>query len=88
MSEIERAIEMFTKLIWSGALYESEVDTYNAAIKVLKLELEREKNPLTCDGCKESGLWDDEIEHGYNCPCMGCERNFPDRYEPKGEPNV
>lgn len=38
----------------------------------------------TCKGCKQQGAWDNEIELGYNCPCMGCKRNFPDCYEPKG----
>ena len=81
MSEIERAIEMFTKLIWSGALYESEVDTYNAAIKVLKLELEREKNPLTCEGCK-----DYERRFSMARPCVFCIRSVEkDYYESKGE---
>ena len=94
MSEIERAIaywEEFEREIDempNSEILEAQREPVRTALTVLRAELEREKNPLTCDGCKESGLWDDEIEHGYNCPCMGCERNFPDRYEPKGEPNV
>jgi len=81
MSEIERAIECFKKKVWSGELYESEVDMYNAVIKVLRAELEREKNPLTCDGCE----WKPKMMGITRC--NKCKR-FPlltDRYEPKGE---
>ena len=50
MSEIERAIECFNNKVWSGELFESEVDMYNAVITVLRAELEREKNePLTIE---------------------------------------
>ena len=54
MSEIERAIECFNNKVWSGELFESEVDMYNAVIGVLRAELEREKNaPLTAEQLAE-----------------------------------
>ena len=50
MNKIERAIECFNNKVWSGELFESEVDMYNAVYKVLRAELEREKNePLTIE---------------------------------------
>ena len=82
MSEIERAIECFNNKVWSGELFESEVDMYNAVNKVLRAELEREKNPLTCDGCK-----DQEDMYVGDTMCYDCRRftTLPDRYEPKGK---
>ena len=79
MSEIERAIECFNNKVWSGELFESEVDMYNAVNKVLRAELEREKNPLTCDGCRRDDA------PGFYKDCKHCKRNANDYYEPKGE---
>ena len=52
------------------------------ALKLLRAELEREKNPLTCDGCK-----DQEDMYVGDTMCYDCRRftTLPDRYEPKGE---
>ena len=35
----------------------------------------------TCNGCKHYGKWEDEIENGYNCPCIRCARRGIDNYE-------
>lgn len=52
------------------------------ALKLLRAELEREKNPLTCDGCR----WEQDYSPSQ---CDTCSRSGQyDRYEPKGEPNV
>lgn len=81
MSEIERAIECFNNKVWSGELFESEVDMYNAVNKVLRAELERDKNPLTCDGCK-----DYDRRFSMARPCVSCIRSVEkDYYESKGE---
>jgi len=51
----------------------------------LKEKLDREKNPLTCDGCDNKDKFDYSREVGRPCPCTHCKRIAPDRYEPKGE---
>lgn len=85
MSEIERAI----KVLEEEYAFTLECDAtqkrssaYKTALAVLRAELDREKNPLTCDGC----------EHLYqkcngSIKCENCSRGtiLPDRYEPKGE---
>lgn len=92
MSEIERAIEYYEQTLESikHMMVECElkneiVSAHKTALTVLRAELEREKNPLTCDGCKsQEGMYvDDNL-------CYDCRRyeTLPDRYEPKGEPNV
>ena len=74
MSEIERAIECFNNKVWSGELFESEVDMYNAVIGVLRAELEREKNPLTWNErinqmtAEEKVLLFDSIISCMDCP--------------------
>ena len=86
MSEFERAIECFNNKVWSGELFESEVDMYNAVITVLRAELARQDaKPLACDGCK-----DQEDMYVGDTMCYDCRRftTLPDRYEPKGDPNV
>jgi len=35
----------------------------------------------TCNGCEHYGKWEDEIENGYNCPCIRCARRGIDNYE-------
>lgn len=56
------------------------------ALKLLRAELEREKNPLTCGGCvRHSEKY--SVEDFMHTKCAGCSRGtiLPDRYEPKGE---
>ena len=78
MSEIERAIECFNNKVWSGELFESEVDMYNAVIIVLRAELEREKNPLT---------WNERInqmsaeEKGEFFATFDCRMTFDEDYD-------
>lgn len=36
--------------------------------------------PETCDGCKQLGKWENELEYGYNSPCTSCRRRASDRY--------
>jgi hypothetical protein len=38
--------------------------------------------PLTCDGCAHYGNWEDELEEGYNSPCITCKRRASDNYRP------
>lgn len=88
MSEIERAIKVLEEE-YAFALEcddtQKRSSALHAALAVLRAELEREKNPLTCDGCKR-------LPHKYegSIMCQDCSRGtiLPDRYEPKGEPNV
>lgn len=88
MSEIERAIETLKKQDFGslfvrmddGSAYALDV-AVESAIAALKEKLEREKNPLTCDGCNRS------VDRDSSIICVGCTRNpfKTDRYEPKGE---
>ena len=88
MSEIERAIEHIAdnvKFLQTHHNADNSLEAHELALTALKEKLEREKNPLTCDGCKR-------LPHKYegSIMCQDCSRGtiLPDRYEPKGEPNV
>ncbi len=35
----------------------------------------------TCVGCKHYGMWENEVEYGYNSPCTNCRRRTNDNYE-------
>lgn len=94
MSEIERSaieraifnINYFERDMDKTTRVEKDLfDALEIGLTLMRAELEREKNQLTCDGCKQQGEWDNELEYGYNCPCCHCKRNSVDRYEPKGE---
>ena len=81
MSKIERAIETLEDevriLYGHGNLVDKDtINAHELALKLLRAELEREKNPLTCDGCDRPAYW-----------CTGCKRrkDLPDHYQPKGE---
>ena len=91
MSEIERAIaywEEFEREIDEmphSEILEAQREPVRTALTVLRAELEREKNPLTCDGCVHLP-W----KYEGSVLCQDCSRGtiLPDRFEPKGEPNV
>ena len=82
MSDVERAIaywEEFEREIDEmphSEILEAQREPVRTALTVLRAELEREKNPLTCDGCDRPAYW-----------CTGCKRrkDLPDHYQPKGE---
>lgn len=87
MNEIERAIEQLESLMYDAG-HKGDIEDYNAlktAIAILRAELDREKNPLTCDGCSHDGKYLYSLMAGEKCPCTGCKRITKDRYEPKGE---
>ena len=85
MSEIERAIKALEEE-YAFALEcddtQKRSSALHTALTVLRAELEREKNPLTCDGCK-----DQEDMYVGDTMCYDCRRftTLPDRYEPKGK---
>ena len=88
MSEIERAIEYYQENEFYMQKYNADLVTVKMnklALTALKEQLEREKNPLKCDGCIH-------LPQKYNgsIACENCSRGtiLLDRYEPKGEPNV
>ena len=35
----------------------------------------------TCEGCKHSDQWENELEYGASCPCLACKRRASDNYE-------
>ena len=89
MNEIERAIEQIKDHMRVHRIGQYPhvyiADALNMALDALKEKLEREKNPLKCDGCIH-------LPQKYNgsIACENCSRGtiLLDRYEPKGEPNV
>ena len=91
MSEIERAIaywEEFEREIDEmphSDVLEAQREPVRTALRILRAELDREKNPLTCDGCSHDGKYLYSLMAGEKCPCTGCKRITKDRYEPKGE---
>lgn len=87
MSEIERAIDDFNNYVEMGygQYFRPSSESTELALTALKEKLEREKNPLTCDGCDNKDKFDYSREVGRQCPCTHCKRIAPDRYEPKGE---
>lgn len=86
MSEIERAIETLMYLQYRiEDLSGEELLAIGRAVTAIKEKLDREKNPLTCDGCDNKDKFDYSREVGRPCPCTHCKRIAPDRYEPKGE---
>ena len=81
MSEIERAIQEFEDNAYHPSMKPKISDESKAvAIRVLRAELDREKNPLTCDGCRSY-----ELRYTMAQPCVDCFRSKSDRYEPKGD---
>lgn len=40
----------------------------------------REHAAEKCDGCTESGKWEDEVEYGYPSPCTLCKRRCADNW--------
>ena len=56
------------------------VSFYQDALSALREQAERDKG---CDGCAESGKWENEFEYGYPCPCLPCSRRCSDGYKPK-----
>ncbi|MPM73976.1 hypothetical protein SDC9_120961 [bioreactor metagenome] len=57
------------------------------ALDLCRAELDREKNPLTCDGCRWLRIKYGTDEQLLNTYCWSCSRGviIQDRYEPKGE---
>ena len=83
MSEIERAIDDFNNYVEMGygQYFRPSSESTELALTALKEKLEREKNPMTCEGCE----W--QLKMIGVTRCNRC-RRFPlltDRYEPKGE---
>lgn len=74
-----KRVEFFKQVrgYWDNTADAEELETI---LTVLRAELDREKNPLTCDGCEHTGQLLTRM------PCEDCSRvHKKDRYEPKGE---
>ena len=63
--------------IGDGDLHRESIEL---ALSALREQAERDKG---CDGCAESGKWENEFEYGYSCPCLPCSRRCSDGYKPK-----
>ena len=75
--ELEWAIKALMKLQFSIVdLSGEELLAIGRGVTSIRAALDREKNPLTCDGCDRPAYW-----------CTGCKRrkDLPDHYQPKGE---
>lgn len=88
MSEIERAIDDFKNYVEMGygQYFRPSSESTELALTALEEKLEREKNPLTCDGC--TYLPEKYNADGHeNKKCWNCSRGtiLPDRFKPKGE---
>ena len=59
---------------------DSEIlEGYDTAIAVLR-RAQPANEPLTCEGCKNDGEYENEIEYGYPSPCTRCKRRVSDNY--------
>ncbi len=87
MSEIEKLTAAIDELSELADIYYCDGMTDRArtirfAVTILRAELNREENPLTCEGCK----WEFNRSLGSADMCYNCNRmRKKDRYEPKGE---
>ena len=85
MNEIERAIEHIAdnvRFLRTHPYVDDSLKHHELALTALKEKLEREKNPLTCEGCKnQEGMYVDDNQ------CYDCRRytTLSDHYKPKGE---
>lgn len=42
----------------------------------------RATKKLVCNGCIHHGAYENELEYGYDCPCLRCQRRCHDNYQP------
>lgn len=88
MSEIEKLTAAIDELSELADIYYCDGMTDRArtirfAVTILRAELEREKNPLSCDGCKHHNSR--AVASQMNCATCSRFKWVSDRYEPKGE---
>ena len=90
--KLDEAVAYLKKAI---AAPDAANNNLNRAIRALLEEHVAATAPKTCNGCVENGLWEDELEYGYDCPCIYCTRiaglrsrmrNFHDNYRRSPEP--
>ena len=77
--------DMISRRAAIDAFYEmaSDIDhlcTVGDYVHVLEM-LSPAQPKLSCDGCKHLGMFENEIEYGYTCPCLRCVRRMEDNYE-------
>ena len=79
--DIEAALK-YAELQLMLSTNDTKTRCFKTIISALRAELDREKNPLTCEGCK----WEFNRSLGSADMCYNCNRmRKKDRYEPKGE---
>lgn len=63
-------------------------DTEAEAISAWNTRAEAQAEPraLICSGCVHQGLYENEIEYGYNSPCTNCKRRCFDNYSTERPP--
>lgn len=82
--DIEAALK-YAELQLMLSTNDTKTRCFKTIISALRAELDRERNPKTCEGCKWGKL---PIDHIYaDAWCKTCirQRGRFDRYKPKGE---
>ena len=52
-------------------------------IDIKKIEVTPNSIKFNCEGCKNFGKWENEVELGLPSPCTICARRVPDNFEPE-----
>ena len=55
----------------------TDVDLDGNRFEFIKAPAQQE----TCEGCRQLGKWENEVEYGYPSPCTRCKRRAEDYYE-------
>ena len=74
-------IASFGKWQWVNGFNTALVATTIQLKKLPSAQPEQEWN--YCEGCKHRGMWENEVEYGYNSPCTNCTVRVPSNYEPE-----
>jgi len=81
----QEAIDMIANGEDKGDQLKEQIPMCDIVLSALIAQQEQEK---CCIGCKHDGLYQDEIEYSFICPCTLCSRRNTDMYEPKEATNA
>ena len=77
----QAAIDEITEYGSGDTIYMSVVELKRRIEALPPAQPEQEWN--YCEGCKHRGMWENEVEYGYNSPCTNCTVRVPSNYEPE-----
>jgi hypothetical protein len=66
---------------WFEPSYTDPLNVLTEVRDKLKVLPSVQPEQKTCEGCKHSGQWENELEYGASCPCLVCKRRASDNYE-------